>query len=1280
MITRENLEAVLSALGYTKDLLGSCYTKTWPDTGASVSIDFDSEKISYPTSVGFKVNVATTCNFSDNENFVVLACVTKLFDKGYRPESIELERQWSLGHEQKSGRADICVNDERGDTLAIIECKTPGKEYRDEWRTMQSDGGQLFSYWQQERASRWLVLFACDYQDGDIILFQKSVTCEDDENYKELAKKDDSIALYATAHTVEMLYEVWTETYNQQTEGNILFGERSTAYHPTIPPLLKKDLVDFTADDRIVNRFEEILRHNNVSDKENAFNRLVALFIAKLQDELSKTSNQEVDFQYRQGRDTYESLQDRLQRLHSEGMRQLMREDVLYVPSNYAESVISRYTGQRRAKLIAELNETLRKLKFYTNSDFAFKDVHNEQLFLQNSKVLVEVVQLLQPYRIVDSGDVQFLGDLFEQLLNQGFKQNEGQFFTPMPITRFIWKSLPLDDILRGNGEEVYYPRVIDYACGAGHFLTEGFEQILEAAVPYDPYFQYTPNEDREWVRNGLVGVEKDYRLARVSRISLFMHGAGRGEIVFGDGLENYPEKGIDSRRDAGQFDILTANPPYSVAAFKPHLQLHNNDLELLEHVSDNGSEIETLFVERAAQLVRPGGYAAIILPSSILDKGTNSSFIAARDVLLRSFELVAIARFGSGTFAATGTNVAILFLRRFDEVPTRDDCAQDFVEAVFGKANLDGWKDADDFAAYLDMIRCDKSDYAAFVGRATPWQEWEDSLHFGTYYRTFEKSATLRNVRKTRAYKAASQDDKQLDEDLAFYRFAHDEERERLRVFALVRGERTLVVNSPTQTSEIAAFLGYKWSNRKGNEGIQIIEEGGALYANGPMGNEPKLCDVIRTWFAGGVLAAEDLSQYFYYADTQDFIDFDGERFDKSLRMPRTYYKPRVYAPGVKVASLGDVAGYVTKAAGKDSIVLDSYVTTENMVKGRLGITPYKGDAPASGGTAYRQDDTLVSNIRPYLQKIWLADRDGACSKDVLVFRSKDTSRVLPEFLHMLLWQSDFFDYDMSTFTGTGRPRGDKDALLGYRIPLPSIGEQGRIVQAFKTLTGSIEDKNVELTAIEEGIRARFIELFGDPADNPRRWKTTGLMELGTCRNGLNYSSSEHGVQIPCLGVADFKNRSAIEGTGELGAISLNTLPGDECFLKDGDIVFVRSNGNKELVGRCLVVYPHKEKAVYSGFCIRLRLTSKQVLAPYIVSALKQPSMRSKMFGKGSNIQNLNQEMLAAISIPVPPMDLQAEFAEYLTSSSGKQAELYQQIEALCKERDSLLDCYLSK
>lgn len=73
------------------------------------------------------------------------------------------------------------------------------------------------------------------------------------------------------------------------------------------------------------------------------------------------------------------------------------------------------------------------------------------------------------------------LGDLFEQLLNKGFKQNEGQFFTPTPITRFIWDSLPLGQIMsKANGIE--YPKVIDYACGAGHFLTEGFEAVESSA------------------------------------------------------------------------------------------------------------------------------------------------------------------------------------------------------------------------------------------------------------------------------------------------------------------------------------------------------------------------------------------------------------------------------------------------------------------------------------------------------------------------------------------------------------------------------------------------------------------------------------------------------------------------------------------------------------------------------------------------------------------------------------------------------------------------------
>lgn len=139
------------------------------------------------------------------------------------------------------------------------------------------------------------------------------------------------------------------------------------------------------------------------------------------------------------------------------------------MPDDYAENLVRQYTGQERKNMIAHLKHTLRILKFYTNNDFAFKDVHNEQLFLQNGKILVEVVQLFEKFRIIGSENLQMLGDLFEQLLSKGFKQNEGQFFTPVPITRFIWNSLPVEKILKTE-EGAGLPKIIDYACGAGHF------------------------------------------------------------------------------------------------------------------------------------------------------------------------------------------------------------------------------------------------------------------------------------------------------------------------------------------------------------------------------------------------------------------------------------------------------------------------------------------------------------------------------------------------------------------------------------------------------------------------------------------------------------------------------------------------------------------------------------------------------------------------------------------------------------------------------------------
>ena len=174
---------------------------------------------------------------------------------------------------------------------------------------------------------------------------------------------------------------------------------------------------------------------------------------------------------------------------------------------------------------------------------------------------------------------------------------------------------------------------------------------------------------------------------------------------------------------------------------------------------------------------------------------------------------------------------------------------------------------------------------------------------------------------------------------------------------------------------------------------------------------------------------------------------------------------------------------------------------------------------------------------------------------------------------------------------------------------------------------------------------------MFGDPSINPKAFKTAGLLELGSAKNGLNYRSKDAGYKTLCLGVADFGDLWTFDDASALGTISINERPSEEYHLKDGDIVFVRSNGNKELVGRCLAVYPGKTEVVFSGFCIRVRLNDNRVCVPYLLALLKQESVRRQLFGRGANVQNLNQKLLGKIDVPLPPFSLQQEFADFAAS-----------------------------
>jgi type I restriction enzyme S subunit len=176
----------------------------------------------------------------------------------------------------------------------------------------------------------------------------------------------------------------------------------------------------------------------------------------------------------------------------------------------------------------------------------------------------------------------------------------------------------------------------------------------------------------------------------------------------------------------------------------------------------------------------------------------------------------------------------------------------------------------------------------------------------------------------------------------------------------------------------------------------------------------------------------------------------------------------------------LGSVADMVTERISTKSLNSTNYISTENMLPNRGGITA-PANIPDQRATLFKEEDTLFSNIRTYFRKVWFADRKGGASPDVIVFRSKDTSVCDSKFLHYLISSERFIDYTVLTAKGAKMPRGDKEAMNLFEFPEIGIDEQREIGRILKTLDDKIA-LNRRLNETLEGMaRALFQSWFVD-------------------------------------------------------------------------------------------------------------------------------------------------------------------------------------------------------
>ena len=828
-------------------------------SGYTIFVDFNGEKIVYdstqnPLGIAIKVWDKATSNFSKAENFVVLECVDRLLNKGYSPTCIELEKTYPSGRGH-SGRLDIFVKTVDEAPFLMIECKTWGTEYEKEKNKMAKNGGQLFSYYSNDRDTQHLCLYTS--------------RVEKTAEYNHVIV-DVENAWRSLSGTKE-IYDHW----NKNFKDNGIFDNYAIPYDVKHKALTYRGLKTLKEEDsgRIFNQIMEILRHNAISDKPNAFNKLLNLFVCKIIDE-DKNPDDELEFQWLET-DTDESLQLRLNDLYKEGMWRFLEIDVI----DYKQDDVER----RLASLDSDTKQWV--MEMYTNTrlkkspNFAFVEVQDERTFALNAKVVREIVELLQIYRFRYEQKHEFLGNFFELLLNTSMKQEAGQYFTPVPITRFILSSLPLRELVQNRvdtrqGEPM--PTVIDYACGSGHFLTEYMSQMQaiidsgaidtnKASPNVRNLFQIWRGIVKFlWAKDTVYGIDLDNRLVKTTKVSAFFNGDGEANIVWANGLDHFTKSETyrgklrrASGQDNGQFDILISNPPYSVDSFKGTVAFGEESFELYPYLTDNSSEIECLFVERMKQLVKVGGWAAVILPSSIL---TNSGIHArAREILLKYFQVKSIVELGSGTFMKTGTNTVIFFLKRRDNSEHKDIIRE-----------IDRF-----FATKIDVaVAGIENAFSLYVASVY------DGLSFGDYI-SLLNGAPTETVKKHELYTDYL---KMFGEELLEKLIVT--EKEKMLYFLLTYNQNIVLVKAGKGAQE-KKFLGYEFSERRGHEGLHWLPGGTMLYDEADLLNPRRVNSYIYRAFLGEKVDVEPhMAKHVFYAKLSQFIEYGTSKFNQTINL----------------------------------------------------------------------------------------------------------------------------------------------------------------------------------------------------------------------------------------------------------------------------------------------------------------------------------------------------------------------------------------------------------
>ncbi len=600
--------------------------------------DFENKKVKYTDKItGWKID-----KFRGDEEIVRAYILAKLVNElGYKPENIELEKQYDIGRPKvNKPRIDIIVRDDKGDAFLYIELKSPQDYEKDKDEIIEK---QLFNLASQEKGQgknvKYLVLYTIETLENEI--------------------KDKCIVIDYENFTS---FDAWRDVRNFADQLPDRYGKAQK--EPYIKGG-KKDLdTNFTHEqlDTLRVNLHNVLWGGGGTDDNDVFSSLVNIILAKIQDESEKKRGEKYDFQifsFQDGEsfESNEELFARINELYRRALKQRLN--------------VTDEAKLKKSFVIDENKFSLNKLKYAVAEleRFSFVDGKNS----------------------LDGKDI--LGDFFEGIIREGFKQSKGQFFTHINIVKFLLWGLQLDKLAIDRvNNDLEIPYCIDPSAGSGTFLIEYMKFITENLKRrfknklddtrdiQDKFHEWFMPDHREnrWASTFIYGCDINFNLGTATKVNMILHGDGSTNIFVGspngDGLlpfseykketapnalknhetdKNYFDKEVNK-----EFDVIITNPPFSVS-------LDNDTKRKVKETFIFGDKknSENLFIERYYQLLRENGRLGVVLPESVFDT-TENKYI--RLFIYKYFKVKAIVSLPQLTFEPfTSTKTSLLFAQK---------------------------------------------------------------------------------------------------------------------------------------------------------------------------------------------------------------------------------------------------------------------------------------------------------------------------------------------------------------------------------------------------------------------------------------------------------------------------------------------------------------------------------------------------------------------------------------------------------------------------------------